>query len=137
MAAVGQSGPAAGKRGYITGALAETLALATQLARDEFALAGAELSQSARRLVTALVLTIVGSAFLLAGIVASTVAAVAGLALVVPIWVAAASVAGAVILIGGVTAATGIILLRRLRIVPERTVKSLTATVEWIKERVD
>jgi Flp pilus assembly protein TadB len=108
----------------------------TRLVRDEIKLAQTELTRKARQAGKGAglfggsgVLAFYGTGCLLA-------AAVAGLALVLPIWAAALVVAGAVFALAGLAALLGRHELRQSTPpVPEQALQSTRADVETIVER--
>ena len=90
--------------GELTSQLTEHL---SRLVRDEMALAQLEAKQRAKRFGLGLGMFGMGGMFAFFGACAALTAAILGLALVVPGWLAALIVAGALMLFAGMVALTG------------------------------
>jgi hypothetical protein len=90
--------------GQLTSQLTEQL---SRLVRDEMALAQLEAKQRAKRFGLGIGMFGVGGVFLFFGACAGLTAAILGLAIVVPAWLAALIVAGALIVLAGMVALTG------------------------------
>jgi uncharacterized membrane protein YqjE len=95
------------------------------LFRQEVALAGAEISRSAMTLLMSLASLASGGAVLYAGFLLLLVAAVFGLAYVLPAWLAALAVGLAVVLVGCVLLVVGRNKLKSADLVPIRSPQSL------------
>ena len=108
----------------------------SQLLRDEVALARAEIFARARQAVTGGGMLATAGLLALTGWLALVAAAIAGIAVVLPVWAAALIVGGFLVLIAGVLALRG---SRRLRSVPPLTLtaQSIRQDVEVIKARTD
>lgn len=117
------------------GALVSNLTVDLQkLVRQEVALAKTELRREAVKAGSAAgMLGIAGFALYMVAIVGSF-AAVFGLANLMDLAWAALIVVGAWLLIAVVLVAVGLRLLRRLSLVPERTIQTLRDGVRWAKE---
>jgi hypothetical protein len=105
-----------------------------QLLRDEIALARAELFARARQLAAGGEMIAVAGMLALTGWLALVAAAVAGIAVAVPVWAAALIVGGFLLLIAGVLALLG---RRRLRSFtpPALTLQSLRRDVAEVRVR--
>jgi hypothetical protein len=90
--------------GQLTSQLTEQL---SRLVRDEMALAQLEAKQRAKRFGLGLGMFGVGGVFLFFGASAAIAAAILALAIVVPAWLAALIVAGALMFLAGIVALTG------------------------------
>jgi uncharacterized membrane protein YqjE len=95
------------------------------LFRQELALAGAEVSRSLTALLTSLVSVVSGGAVLYAGFALLLVAAVCGLAYVVPVWLAALAVGLVMVLVGCVLIVIGRNKLKSADLLPTRSPRSL------------
>lgn len=96
------------------------------LFRQEVKLAGAELSRSLTTLFLSLASVASGGAVLYAGFVLLLFAAVFGLANVIPLWLASASIGTAVAIVGCVLLAVGKRKLRASDLVPTHSPASLS-----------
>jgi len=106
------------------------------LVRQEIQLASAEMQVKARKVARNAGLIAVGGALTLAGGLALLIAAIAGLALVIPLWLAAL-ILGVVICGGGYAfVRVGLRGLREIQMRPEQTIQTLNADVAWAKEQV-
>jgi putative superfamily III holin-X len=117
--------------------------LFTTLARDtsilvktEVQLAAVEMTQKARDASSHLALVGAGGGLALAGLLALMTAAIAALAMVIPVWMAALLVGSLVAVVGYVMVHTGLERLRRLSPVPKETVKTLKDDAIWAKEQL-
>jgi hypothetical protein len=95
------------------------------LFRQELALAGAELSRSLMTLLVSVVSVASGGAVLYAGFLLLLVAAVCGLAYVLPIWLASLAVGLAVTLVGVALIVAGRNKLKSSDLIPTRSPHSL------------
>jgi uncharacterized membrane protein YqjE len=105
------------------------------LVRDEFALAKAELRDKGR--AAGLGAAFGGVAGVLAwfGVAALMIAAIAALALVMPVWAAALVVAGILLVIAAICAVIGVGKVKRaVPPVPERAIDSIGQDVAAVKE---
>lgn len=117
------------------GALVGDLSRETsELVRKEVALATTELGAKIDQAERGVINGIAGGAVAYLGLVFLLLAAVLGLAQVVEGWIAA-------LIVGGVVALAGLVMLARARkdlkadnLVPEKTVHQTRATGRWIKE---
>jgi uncharacterized membrane protein YqjE len=114
--------------------------LATQLSglmRGELELARTELTEKGKRAGTGAGLAGAGGVVALYGLGALIAAAVAALALVLPVWLAALIVGVALLIVGGVLALVGRSQLKRATPpMPEHAVESLQRDVEIVKSAV-
>ena len=102
--------------------------LTTQLAtllRQELTLARTELYQSLARLLSSMGVVVGGIALLYAGLLLLLAAAVCGLTLLMPVWLASLSIGGVVSFIGWGLVIRGRRLLRNAHLVPSHLPQSL------------
>lgn len=106
----------------------------SQLLRDEVALARAEIFARARQAVTGGGLLATAALLGLTGWLVLVAAAVAGIAVVLPVWAAALIIGGFLVLVAGALALQG---RRRLRSVPPLTLtaQSIRRDVAVVKEK--
>jgi uncharacterized membrane protein YqjE len=97
----------------------------SSLFRQEVALAGAELSRSMTKLLVSLASVASGGAVLYAGFLLLLVAAVCGLAYVVPLWLAALAMGVAVASVGCALVVVGRNKLKSSDLLPTRSPQSL------------
>jgi hypothetical protein len=95
------------------------------LFRQELNLAIAELSRSLTVLIVGLTSVAVAAALLFAGLLVLLFAAVTGLALVLPAWLAAVVVGVVVVLIGASLLGVGVSRFKAATVAPKRSVESL------------
>ena len=116
--------------------LQDILSNLQEIIRAELLLAKAELKEKGERASKPLV--ILGAGVIL-GILALgflLLAAVYGLALVIPQWLAALIVGVALAIFAGILTFTSRKALRRIDPVPERTVQTVKENVQWTKDRI-
>ena len=107
---------------------------ADHLVRGEIALARAELDQKMNRLIAGLVSLLGAMLMAFAGLIIVLLAAVAGLAHVVPVWAAHLIVGIVVLLIGVVMALSAKKALQPSGMLPDRTASNLQADAQVVKE---
>ncbi|MFI0507092.1 phage holin family protein [Streptomyces albogriseolus] len=108
----------------------------SRLARQEVALAKEELAEKGRRAGVGGGMLGAAGAFGYAGLLAMAATGIVALDLVLPLWAAALIITGVLFVIAGVLALAGRGQLRRATPAkPERTLGSVKADVEEIKER--
>ena len=107
-----------------------------QIIRSEVVLAKVEIKEKAQRaskpaavMATGTVLGLYGAGFLL-------LAAVYGLSLAVPPWLAALSVGGALAIAGGILVGKSRRALKEIDPVPRNTVATLKENVQWAKDQM-
>ncbi len=115
--------------------LADVAGESVELVRQELALFKAELEQKLSRVGIGAALVGAGALIAYSGWLFVLLAAVFGLALVLPAWAAALIVGVLVIGIAGVLALIGRSRMRADALAPERTMESLRADAAWLKER--
>lgn len=109
----------------------------SELVRGEMALARAELATKGKRAGVGAGLAGAGGVLALYGGGALVAAAVAGLALVLDVWLAALAVGAALLLLAGVLALAGRSSIRRATPpVPEEAVANARRDVDAVKERI-
>jgi Putative Actinobacterial Holin-X, holin superfamily III len=109
----------------------------SELVRSELELARTELVAKGRRAGTGAGLAGTGGVVALYGVAALIAAAIAGLATVMPLWLAALGIGVLLLLVAGLFAAVGRDRLRRATPpVPERAVHAVQQDVETIREAV-
>ncbi|WP_405009601.1 phage holin family protein [Kitasatospora sp. NBC_01539] len=130
------AGPATGASRPVNELVHEATELASRLVRQEVQLAKAELTEKGKR--AGLGGGLFSGAGLLAiiGLQAFVAAAIAGLALVMPLWAAALVAGGALMLIAAVLALVGRGQLRKAGSpVPEQAIATTRTDIDVIKER--
>lgn len=109
----------------------------SDLVRGELGLARAELMAKSKRAGAGAGLTGAGGVVALYGVAALIAAAIAGLSLALPVWLAALVVGVVLLLVGGLLALLGRNRLRRATPpVPERAVRGVQEDVEAVREAV-
>ncbi len=105
------------------------------LFRQEVRLATAEVSRSLTTLLTGATSVAVAGAVLFAGLLVLLAAAVLGLALALPAWLAALVVGAVVILVGFALLALGRAKFKEVHLKPEHTVASLSKDKDVLTRR--
>lgn len=106
------------------------------LVRQELQLAKVEVKVKAQTAASQLSLVAVGGAVAYAGLIILLIAAVLGLAVWMPVWMAALAV-GAVAAIGGaLVAMKGVAGLKQLDPAPRQTIETLRQDGAWMKEQL-
>lgn len=109
----------------------------SELVRDEMALATAEIKRKGAKSGLGAGLSGAGGLLALYGLGALILAAIAGLAVVLPVWVSALIIGGILLVIAGILAATGIGQVKKATpLIPEHAVDSTKRDVETVKESV-
>lgn len=106
------------------------------LFRQEISLAKAEVAEKVRQAGSGLIMLTAGGLLLFVALQALLAAAVLGLALRIPPWLAALAVAVAVAVVGAVVLARGLANLRRETLAPQRTIDTLRANTRWAREQM-
>jgi uncharacterized membrane protein len=106
------------------------------LMRQEVALAKKELGETVSQALSDVISLAVGAALAYIGLLALVAAAILGLALVLPAWASALIVGAIIVLIGGVLLLRGLNNLKKLDLMPRRTVDTLKEDVQAVKESV-
>ena len=96
-------------------------------------LARTELVPVARQAGIATGLLVIGGVFMLVFLILISLTGVYVLNLFLELWLSALIVSGVLLLIGGILAASGANILRRLDPVPHRTIRTLQQNVNWVK----
>jgi membrane protein len=137
MTGSAQTGPPGTPQDSSTGELVKQLSeQLSRLVRDELKLAEAEMASKGSRAAKGVGLFGGSGLFALYGLGCLLVAAIAGLALVVAVWLAALIVGAAVLVVAGCAALIGRAQLKKaVPPVPKQAVASVHADVEEIKER--
>src|SRR5690606_31409409 len=118
-----------------TGELLSRLSAETsRLVRDELRLARAELAASGKNAGMGIGLFSAGGVLGLFGLGALITAAILALALVLPAWAAALIVAGVLFVIAALVALVGRSRVRRASPTPQRTMDTVKADVDAVKE---
>jgi uncharacterized membrane protein YqjE len=106
-----------------------------QLVRNELRLAQAELKQKGKRIGVGAGLTGVAGLISLYGLGALVIAAIAALALVLPVWAAALIVGGVVLVLAAVLAQTGLGQVKRAGTpLPEQAMASTKRDIQTVKQ---
>jgi fatty acid desaturase len=106
------------------------------LVRQEVELAKTEMTQRATRAGKDVGSLAVGGAIAYAGFLTLLAALVAGLATVMPVWLAALIVGLVVAVVGYLLVQRGLTALRSHGLAPRQTIETLKEDVEWAKEQV-
>jgi hypothetical protein len=106
------------------------------LLRQEVALLTAELGEKFSRASQGGIVLAAGAMIAFSGWLVLLSAAVLGLAIVLPVWLAALIVAVLALLIGGICLLVGRARLAARSLVPGRTLRSLREDQAWLRERV-
>ncbi|HEX2671176.1 MAG TPA: phage holin family protein [Polyangiaceae bacterium] len=106
------------------------------LVRQELRLAATEMSVKARALARNTGFIAMGGALALAGGLTLLGAGVAALHLLLPLWLSALIIGSVVTLFGAALFSKGLAALRKLDVVPTKTLETLGADVAWAKEQV-
>lgn len=109
----------------------------SELVRDEMALATEELKRKGAKTGVGAGLSGAGALLALYGLGALILAAIAGLAVVLPAWASALIIGGILLVIAGILAASGIGQVKKATpLTPEHAVDSTKRDVEAVKESV-
>jgi hypothetical protein len=106
------------------------------LVRSEVALAKTEMVAKASTAARDAAMIGAGGAIALLGAFALLAAVIAGLSLVMPVWLAALIVGGVLCATGGAVTMTGLKKLKHLDPVPRQTVETLEENRKWLREQV-
>jgi len=120
----------------IAGLIGDLASEASQLFRQEIALAKAEIADKATRFATGIGLIAAGAFLGFAGLLVLLASAVLGLSLVLPAWAAALIVSAAVLAIATILAVIGKRNMAAEALVPSRTLKTLREDADWAKEQL-
>ena len=118
-----------GLLGLIVGNIQHLVRAEIRLARAELRTDLVHLKHGATLLAMAVVVVVLGLGVLL-------LAAVYGLATIMPPWAAALVVAAATLAVGGVCAASAMTQLRAIRVAPSKTMSTIQETIQWTKTLV-
>ncbi len=106
------------------------------LIRQEINLAKAEMSQKVSKAGKNIASLAIGGVVAYVGFLALTAALIIGLAGFIPGWVAALIVGVVMGLIGYLLIQKGMSELKKMTVVPERTVETLKEDVQWLKQEM-
>ncbi len=106
------------------------------LMRQELQLASSELTAKARRFTQGVAIIAIGGGIGLSALVALVIGAIAGLALLVPVWAAALIVAALGMVVSYTVISRGTAAVREIDPLPERAIESVGKDVAWVKEQV-
>lgn len=106
------------------------------LIRQEIALAKKEFGQMLGQALGGAVSLVIGAVLATVGLLALLAALILALALVMPHWAAALVVGLAFIVVGAILAVIGINRLKKLKLIPERTARTLQDDAEMVREKV-
>ncbi|HEY2457031.1 MAG TPA: phage holin family protein [Candidatus Acidoferrum sp.] len=107
-----------------------------QIIRSEFRLAKAELKEKADRASKPAVFVASGALIAVYGLGFLFLAAVYGLAVVMPEWAAALIVGAVLSIIGVMVLSSGRAKLKAIDPTPDKTVQTLKENVQWAKEQI-
>lgn len=106
------------------------------LVQEEVALAKAEVRQTVGKVAADSVLAVLGGGFIFVALFALVAALILGLATALAPWLAALIVGIALLLVGVILLMMGINRLKRVSVVPERTVRTVREDIEEVRERL-
>lgn len=101
----------------------------------EIALAKTELSQKASRVGKNVGFLAAGGLIVYAGFLALLATIIAGLGLLMPVWLSALIVSVIVLAIGGFLVYKGLKTLQQEQVAPQRTLDTLREDQEWLKDQ--
>ncbi len=107
----------------------------TLLLRQEIALAKKEFQGALAQAVGGAIALAVGGVLATVGLVAILTSVILALALVMPHWAAALLVGAIFVVLGGVFVMLGINRMRKLKLIPERTARTLKDDAAMIREK--
>jgi len=107
------------------------------LIRSELMLAKSELQSETTKFTKALPTVIVGGLFGVFALGLALLAAVYGLSLVVPAWLAALIVSAGAAIIGGILFRAGWKKIATVDLKPKQTIKSVQENIVWLKSRMN
>lgn len=118
--------------GGITGDLVRN---AVTLVRNEIRMAGAEITSQISSAGKNSTLVTIGAVFAFAGLLYLLLAATAGLAILIPVPLAALAVGGATFILGGIILIAG---KRRLRadVIPRETIDTVKEDTKWMRNQL-
>ncbi len=108
---------------------------ASNMIHLEIEIAKTEMSQKASRVGKNVGFLAAGGAIAYAGFLALLAAAIAALAMVMPVWVAALIVGVVVVAIGGILVWSGLRTLQQESAAPQKTIQTIREDQEWIKDQ--
>jgi hypothetical protein len=108
----------------------------TSIVKNEIVLAKTEMTAKATSAAKDAAMIGVGGAVALLGAIALLAAVIAGLSMVMPVWLAALIVGGVLCAIGGALTMGGLKKLQHLDPVPRQTVETLEENKRWLREQV-
>jgi len=106
------------------------------LIRDQLELAKEEMRENLARLRSGLVTLAVSAVIGMLALLTLCAAAVIGLGFLVGIGIAALIIGAGLAVVGGIVASVGIHRLKRARLKPKETVRSLKEGKEWLKQEM-
>jgi dipeptide/tripeptide permease len=106
------------------------------LMRKELELARVEMRDKVSNSGKDAAMLAIGGAILFAGFLVALIAAVAALALVLPVWAAALLVAAVVMIIGGILFTVGMQRLKKTDLKPTQAITSFKESKQWMKEQL-
>lgn len=107
----------------------------TLLLRQEIALAKKEFQGALAQAVGGAIALAIGGVLATVGLVAILTSVILALALVMPHWAAALLVGAIFVVLGGVFVVLGINRMRKLKLIPERTARTLKDDAAMIREK--
>lgn len=114
--------------------LSQLASTSAALIRDQIELAKEEMRENLARLRSGLVTLVVSMVLGLLALFTLCAAAVIGLGMIIGIGLSALIIGLGLALIGGIVASSGIRRIKRARLKPKDTVRSLKEGKEWLKE---
>jgi hypothetical protein len=107
----------------------------SEIIRSELKLARTELADDFRQIGSAVILLVIGGIFLVYAVGLVLLAAVYALQLLVAPWLAALIAAVMLLLLAAAVVLIGASLVKKMKLAPQKTVKSLEDNISWLKRQ--
>jgi uncharacterized membrane protein YqjE len=106
------------------------------LLRQEIELARVETMEKVSQALRSVISMVAGGLIAYTGVIGLVIAAIVGLAELMPLWLAALIVGALLVIVGVVLIQSGRSTLSQMSVVPEKTVESIREDAEMVKEKV-